>query len=117
MLIAFAFQDCYDPRDAVFGLLGLAESLVLPDYKLEVMELYMYVWLEGLRDISCGVSGSGYREPWMKAGKNNPKELFAHNLHLACTYAFRLSAQHMTVQLVVQAGSKIYKIPQDNGLA
>ena len=51
-LMAFELQQCHEPRDIVFGLLGIARSQLVPDLKIAVHSLYLYILLEGLQNIS-----------------------------------------------------------------
>ena len=40
LLVAASHYDCSDPRDKVFGILGLIEDTIKPDYSLSVEEVY-----------------------------------------------------------------------------
>ncbi|KAK5681634.1 hypothetical protein LTS10_006167 [Elasticomyces elasticus] len=51
ILEEFAVQKCKEPRDHVFGLLGLSQSAIQPDYDLAIPQLYLYALIEGLVDL------------------------------------------------------------------
>ncbi|KAK3623982.1 hypothetical protein LTR56_021259 [Elasticomyces elasticus] len=51
VLEAFAVQKCREPRDHIFGLLGLSHSATKPDYGLAIPQLYLYALVEGLLDV------------------------------------------------------------------
>ncbi|KAK4898879.1 hypothetical protein LTR27_003610 [Elasticomyces elasticus] len=51
VLEAFAVQKCREPRDHVFGLLGLSKSAIQPDYGIAIPQLCLYALIEGLLDV------------------------------------------------------------------
>lgn len=48
LLIRYRIQNCKDLHDKVYGLLGLARSVITPDYAMTTHELYLRVFLEGM---------------------------------------------------------------------
>ncbi|KAK5693264.1 hypothetical protein LTR17_025159 [Elasticomyces elasticus] len=62
VLEEFAVQKCKEPRDHVFGLLGLSQSAIQPDYNLAIPQLYLYALIEGLVDVEHSL-GEHY-PPW-----------------------------------------------------
>ncbi|KAK3626228.1 hypothetical protein LTR22_023250 [Elasticomyces elasticus] len=51
VLEGFAVQKCREPRDHVFGLLGLSHSAIQPDYGIAIPQLCLYALIEGLLDV------------------------------------------------------------------
>ncbi|KAK5683868.1 hypothetical protein LTS10_003731 [Elasticomyces elasticus] len=55
-IISFAGQDCFLTYDKIFGLLGLSDSSVIPDYSRTPLQIYAQVLIEGLREIAQGTN-------------------------------------------------------------
>ncbi|KAK4954303.1 hypothetical protein LTR10_007733 [Elasticomyces elasticus] len=55
-VISFAGQDCFLMYDKIFGLLGLSDSSVIPDYSKTPLQIYAQVLIEGLREIAQGTN-------------------------------------------------------------
>ncbi|KAK4501118.1 hypothetical protein PRZ48_006924 [Zasmidium cellare] len=50
-IIQFAGQKCTDPRDKIFGLVGICQTKLKPDYNLPLSEVYLRALVEGLVEI------------------------------------------------------------------
>lgn len=50
-IIQFAGQKCTDPRDKIFGLVGICQAKLKPDYNMPVSEVYLRALVEGLVEI------------------------------------------------------------------
>ena len=87
VLPRFCHQESSEPLDKVFGLLGLAESCVKPDYSLAPFELYMYVLIEGVLEL---------KRASLVRGEISALWIFCH----ACVTAFRFPASHPTVAAI-----------------
>ena len=48
LLVQYRIQNCKDLRDKVYGLLGLAQSVIAPDYAMTTHDLYLCVLFEGM---------------------------------------------------------------------
>jgi hypothetical protein len=81
-------QKCVEPRDAVFGLLGVADSHIVPDYDVSITRLFLHVLVEGLLDIEQHARGSQLQAP--------KKRIQAH-FYAACLQAFNFSTSQWTV--------------------
>ena len=46
-ILTFAAQRCSDPRDKIFGLLGISHSHIRADYRMSLAELYLRALIEG----------------------------------------------------------------------
>jgi hypothetical protein len=101
VLTAFSGQHCSDPRDIVFGFLGIAKSNVIPDYELSVTQLYLYVLVEGLHEIAANVQSPGER-------------LTAQGRQLgfigACMRAFGFSTTQFAVSYVTECAFKRFGV-------
>ncbi|KAK5721125.1 hypothetical protein LTR15_007089 [Elasticomyces elasticus] len=50
-ILRFAEQECFVPRDRLFGLLGLCKSGIVADYSAPMIKLYIKTLSEGLQDL------------------------------------------------------------------
>lgn len=50
-IIQFAGQKCTDPRDKIFGLVGICQAKLKPDYDMPISEVYLRALVEGLVEI------------------------------------------------------------------
>lgn len=50
-VIQFAGQKCTDPRDKIFGLVGICQAKLKPDYNMPLSEVYLRTLVEGLVEI------------------------------------------------------------------
>lgn len=46
-----AIQECSIPQDHIFGLLGLCDTGIVPDYSTPTIELYIKALFEGLKEL------------------------------------------------------------------
>ncbi|KAK5700198.1 hypothetical protein LTR17_023141 [Elasticomyces elasticus] len=60
---SFAGQDCFLMYDKIFGLLGLSDSSVIPDYSRTPLQIYAQVLIEGLREIARGTNLDSHDDP------------------------------------------------------
>lgn len=84
LLEAFAMQQCREPRDHVFGLLGLCTSVLEPEYSIALPQLYMYALIEahlhtqGVSSLSPLQMGFKAAVPAMEAFGWNMSHLTIH---------------------------------------
>ncbi|KAK5730216.1 hypothetical protein LTR15_000150 [Elasticomyces elasticus] len=50
---SFSAQDCSLPRDHIFGILGLCESTLVPEYDVPILQMYTQVLIAGLASINA----------------------------------------------------------------
>lgn len=50
-IVTFAAQKCSDPRDKIFGLLGVSKAQIKADYNMSIAEVYLHALIEGL--VTC----------------------------------------------------------------
>lgn len=110
VLIPFAFQLCEEPRDNIFGLLGLADSNAVPDYHLSLTQLYLYVWIEGLVDIVQAAKSSKSAQS-QRLGNTDDYDELIQSFHVACMGAFRCSGLQTTIQLVTRTTLQHHGLP------
>lgn len=86
LLDAFQMQRCREPRDHVFGLLGLSSSALQPDYGISLPQLYLYAVIEAhvhiQQDVSITPIGAGFKAaaPSMAAFGWNISDVTIHLL-------------------------------------
>ena len=98
VLIRFNEQKGSEPLDHIFGFLGLAESCVKPDYTLTPIELYTFVFIEGIRELlDVPVIRQELNAPWT----------FYH----ACISAFQFSASNLAMALISNKALSLRGIP------
>ncbi|KAK5116535.1 hypothetical protein LTR85_009160 [Meristemomyces frigidus] len=110
VLIPFGFQHCEEPRDSIFGLLGLVTSQLTPDYRLSLSQLYLHVWIEGLIDIAQATKREQAGQPQHDRNTDDYEQLL-QSFHMACMGAFRCSGLHTTIQLITRATLKQHSLP------
>ncbi|KAK5726469.1 hypothetical protein LTR17_012693 [Elasticomyces elasticus] len=52
-VMLFSEQNCGNIRDHIFGLLGLCDSIMVPDYGVSIIQMYTHVLTEGMREIQA----------------------------------------------------------------
>ena len=57
-------QQCSQPHDHIFSLLGIADTSVVADYETELLLLYIYTLTEGIRDLFRGGRILRPEMPW-----------------------------------------------------
>ena len=91
----FYNQKSSEPRDKVFGLLGLTQSSIVPDYRISLNLLYVYVFLEGLYDI--------HGRPTLESGPASwtfAETLVAARFYQACMSTFQFRAPHTAMAIL-----------------
>ena len=91
----FYHQKSSEPRDKVFGLLGLTQSNIVPDYRVSLNLLYLYVFLEGLYDI--------HRRPTLESGPASwtfAETLIAAKFYQACMSTFQFRAPYTAMAIL-----------------
>ena len=91
----FYSQKSTEPRDKVFGLLGLAESNIIPDYRISINQLFVYVLVEGVFELHRGAS--------VESGLLHlsvTEVLMSANFYQACMSTFQISAPQTTLMAV-----------------
>ena len=93
LLMSWSTQECTEPRDIIFGLLGMSKSRVVVNYDVSMTQLFLNVLIEGLFDI-------------VEATREEDTKFRQHMLQWefcgACMAAFSYSRTNATVLCIVR---------------
>lgn len=98
LMLDWNSQQCQDPRDKVFGLLGMADSSIFVDYSISTSQLFLLVLIEGLIDISQTVGPESRLRMQSK-------------FYRACMTAFKYPQTHATSYLLTRTAVECFGIP------
>ncbi|KAF2163447.1 hypothetical protein M409DRAFT_57354 [Zasmidium cellare ATCC 36951] len=105
-IIQFAGQKCTDPRDKIFGLVGICQAKLKPYYDMPLSEVYLRALVEGLVEIFEEHSA----EPDNISSAASLKKITT--FCWALRYALGLDEMSATVSLITKEVLHLFSPPQ-----